>query len=262
MRIIIVDDEMHALQLFLADLIGYEVEYCFFNDDKNAIMKYVTENRADAAFLDINMPKINGIELASELLTFNSAVKFVFTTGLDVSMNDLPAAIASNTVGFLYKPYNRDELRRYLSEIADRVIKMTVKTFGAFDCFLDGRRVRFSSSKSKELFALCIAYNGKALTMTEAISQLWSDTAIDKSKILYRDAVWRLRKTLSELHFECVDFKRACLVLDPSNIVCDYWDYLAGRNADYNGEFMKSFDWSVQYTAYLDRVSILRSKGI
>ena len=117
MRIIIVDDEMHALQLFLADLIGYEVEYCFFNDDKNAIMKYVTENRADAAFLDINMPKINGIELASELLTFNSAVKFVFTTGLDVSMNDLPAAIASNTVGFLYKPYNRDELRRYFPRL-------------------------------------------------------------------------------------------------------------------------------------------------
>lgn len=29
MKIIIVDDEMHALQLFLADLIGYDVEYRF-----------------------------------------------------------------------------------------------------------------------------------------------------------------------------------------------------------------------------------------
>lgn len=68
MKIIIVDDEMHALQLFLADLIGYDAEYRFFNDDKAAIMKYVAENRADAAFLDINMPGINGVDLAGELV--------------------------------------------------------------------------------------------------------------------------------------------------------------------------------------------------
>lgn len=132
---------------------------------------------------------------------------------------------------------------------------MTVKTFGAFDCFLDGRLVKFSSSKSKELFALLIAYRGKALTMTDAISQLWPDSDTDKSKILYRDAVWRLRKTLAELHFECVCFKRACLMLDPSNIVCDYWGYINGENNDYNGEFMKSFDWSTPYLMHLDRIS-------
>lgn len=255
MKIIIVDDEMHALQLFLADLIGYDVEYRFFNDERSGILKYVAENRPEAAFLDINMPGINGIDLARELVTTQPSIKLVFTTGLDISRQDLPVSVAANTLGFLYKPYNRDELRRYLSEIAHKVVKMTVKTFGAFDCFLDGRLVRFSSSKSKELFALLIAYSGKTLTMTDAISQLWPDSDTDKSKILYRDAVWRLRKTLSELHFECVYFRRACLVLDSSNIVCDYWDYIAGRNTDYNGEFMKSFDWSTPYVMYLDRIS-------
>lgn len=255
MKIIIVDDEMHALQLFLADLIGYDVEYRFFNDDRSGILKYVAENRPEAAFLDINMPGINGVDLACELVAAQPSVKLVFTTGLDISRQDLPAAVAANTLGFLYKPYNRDELRRYLSEIDHKTVKMTVKTFGAFDCFLNGRLVRFSSSKSKELFALLIAYSGKMLTMTDAISQLWPDIDTDKSKILYRDAVWRLRKTLSELHFGCVDFGRACLVLDTSNIVCDYWDYIAGRNTNYNGEFMKSFDWSTPYAAYLDRIS-------
>ena len=255
MKIIIVDDEMHALQLFLADLIGYDAEYRFFNDDRNGILKYVAENRPEAAFLDINMPGINGVDLAGELVATQPSIKLVFTTGLDISRQDLPAAVAANTLGFLYKPYNRDELRRYLSEIAHKAVKMTVKTFGTFDCFLDGRLVKFSSSKLKELFALLIAYHGKALTMTDAISQLWPDTDTDKSKILYRDAVWRLRKTFAELHFECVTFKRACLILDLANIVCDYWDYIDGQNNDYNGEFMKSFDWSTPYLMYLDRIS-------
>lgn len=255
MKIIIVDDEIHALQLFLTDLIGYDTEYRFFNDDKEEILKYVASKKPEAAFLDINMPGINGIDLATELVAVHPTIKLVFTTGLDLTEKDLPSEIASHTLGFLYKPCDRDKLRFYLSEIANKVIKMTVKTFGAFDCFIGERVVRFSSAKSKELFALLIAYNGKMLTMSDAISQLWPDVDTDKSKILYRDAVWRLRKTLGDLHFECVDFKRACLVLDKSNIVCDYWDYIARRNDDYNGEFMKSYDWSMPYITYLDNIS-------
>ena len=252
MKIIIVDDEMHALQLFLADLIGYDAEYRFFNDDRNGILKYVAENRPEAAFLDINMPGINGVDLAGELVATQPSIKLVFTTGLDISRQDLPAAVAANTLGFLYKPYNRDELRRYLSEIAHKAVKMTVKTFGTFDCFLDGRLVKFSSSKSKELFALLIAYHGKALTMTDAISQLWPDTDTDKSKILYRDAVWRLRKTLRDVGFNCVTFGRANLTLIKDNIRCDMWDYVEGDRLLYNGEYLKNYEWSLIYQAVLD----------
>ena len=142
-----------------------------------------------------------------------------------------------------------------LLEIADRTRQMTVKTFGSFDCFIDSRVVRFSSSKSKELFALIVAYNGKTLTMNDAISQIWPDTDVEKSKKLYRDAVWRLRKTLSELNFDCVDFRRACLILNKSNICCDFWDYIARKNKDYSGEFMKNYDWSISYLPYLDSLN-------
>ena len=255
MKIMIVDDELHALQLFLSDLIGLDMEYRFFKDDESAIMKYVVSEMPEAAFLDINMPGINGIELASKLIEARPSIKIVFTTGLNVSEKDLPPDIAGNTVGFIYKPYDSDKVHYFLSEIAHKVRKMNVKTFGSFDCFIDDRIVRFSSAKSKELFALLIAYNGKALTMNDAISQIWPDTGVDKSKILYRDAVWRLRKTLSELHFECVNFKRACMVLNKDNIVCDMWDYVSGKSSDYSGEFMKNYDWSIAYLPILDKLN-------
>lgn len=255
MKIIIVDDELHALQLFLSDLIGLDIEYRFFKDDKNAILKYVVYENPDGVFLDVNMPGINGIDLASELIAIKPSIKIVFATGLNISENALPNDVAVNTVGFLYKPYDKDKLYYYLSEIANKTRKMTVKTFGSFDCFIDDRIVRFSSAKSKELFALLIAYRGKTLTMNDAISQIWPDTDVDKSKILYRDAVWRLRKTLSELHFDCVDFRRACLVLNKSNLICDSWDYAEGKNKNYNGEFMKNYDWSIAYLPILDKLN-------
>ena len=64
MKIIIVDDEMHALQLFLADLIGYDAEYRFFIDDRNGILEYGAENRPEAALLDKNKPAKNRDGLA------------------------------------------------------------------------------------------------------------------------------------------------------------------------------------------------------
>ena len=110
MKIIIVDDELRALQLFLIDLIGLDLEYKFFKDDETAVMKYVIAEKPEAAFLDINMPGINGINLASELIAAKPSIKIVFTTGLNLSEKDLPPEVALNTLGFLYKPYDNNKL--------------------------------------------------------------------------------------------------------------------------------------------------------
>lgn len=59
MKIIVVDDEMSALHAFLNEIIEEQgVEYKFYRDDIAAVCKYTAENAVDAAFLDINMPKM------------------------------------------------------------------------------------------------------------------------------------------------------------------------------------------------------------
>ncbi len=249
MKIIIVDDELRALHTFLNDVIGRtDVDYKFFKDDEREICEYVVANNVSAAFLDINMPKINGVELAEKLIYLSERIKIVFITGLDVSEKDLKEPVRSHTVGFLYKPYDPDLLKRYLASIGKDSPKLTAKMFGNFDCFINDTLVRFSSRKSKELFALLLTYNGRALTMGDAISHLWPDMDTDKSKPLYRDAVWRLRKTLKEIDFNCVNFERAQTTLLKDNISCDYWDLLDGK-ATPKGEFLKSYDWAALYFA-------------
>lgn len=253
MKIIIVDDEMAAHHIFLSDVIGRtDAEYRFFKDDEAEIGEYISKNKIDAAFLDVSMPGINGFDLAKKLISLDADLRIVFITGLNVSMADLVPEVRERTVGFLYKPYDADELRKILYTIGEGVQRLTVRMFGSFDCFLGDNPVRFSSSKSKELFALLLTYNGKSLSMSDAISQLWPDMDVDRSKILWRDAVWRLRKTLREIGFNCVEFRRACLFLDKTNITCDLWDHLKGIPSGYNGEFCKSYDWSVEYLAELD----------
>ena len=191
MKIIVVDDEMSALHAFLNEIIEEQgVEYKFYRDDIAAVCKYTAENAVDAAFLDINMPKMNGIELAEKLIKISPALKLVFITGLSVTESDLPENVRQHTAGVLYKPYDMSRLLMLMSLIKDKRRVLKAEMFDTFDCFVDGNKVNFSSSKSKELFALLLAYNGKTLTMGDAIAHLWPDGEADKSKILYRDAVW------------------------------------------------------------------------
>ena len=243
MKIIVVDDEMSALHVFLYEIM-YEkdVDYKFFRDDPNQILEYVASCGADAAFLDVKMPNVNGIELARTLISVSPRIKIVFITGLTIGFSDLPEDVRANTVGFIYKPYAKDELIKCLNAVAEGIPCLTVKMFGVFECYLNGRRVEFSSHKEKELFALLLYYNGKVLTMNDAISRMWGDHDVEKAKKLYRDAVWRLRKTLQRINFNCVEFGRAEIALDKRGINCDYWDYLEGKIAD-GGELLVSYDW-------------------
>lgn len=255
MKIVVVDDEMSALYAFLNEIIEEQgVEYKFYRDDGPSVCKYFSENAVDAAFLDINMPKINGINLASKLIEISPALKLVFMTGLSVTESDLPDAVRKHTVGFLYKPYTVPALLRLMSLIKEKKRVLKAEMFDTFDCFVDGQKVKFSSAKSKELFALLLTYNGKTLTMGDAIAHLWPDGDADKSKILYRDAVWRLRKTLEQIDVNCVEWRRAVLSLDKSCISCDYWDYLYTGKGNYSGEFCKLYEWSVDYLAQLDSI--------
>lgn len=261
MKIIIVDDDIITLQSLLNDLIDVnDIEFKFFKDKKEAILDYVKENKIDKALLDINMPSISGIELAKELIAIDENFKIAFLTGLNITKEEIDPLIQNNVIGIIYKPYNADDLNHYLKLLRNSTEVLEVKMFNSFDCYIDGKVVTFSSKKSKELFALLLAYNGKTLEMYDAISQLWPNHDIDKAKILYRDAVWRLRKTLDECSIRCVTFSRGSLCLETTNIHCDYYDYLKGKNDLYNGSFCKSYEFAKDYITYLDRLQEERRK--
>ena len=261
MLIVIVDDEMNALQLFLSDIVGKDsFDYRFFKDDPESIIDYVKNNDVAGAFLDINMPAMNGIDLAKKLLDVKRDLKIIFLTGTDTRIEDIPEEIKPHVIDIIYKPYKVIDIDNAIASIKKEKTVMEVKMFGSFDCFINHRIVPFSSSKSKELFALLLAFNGKSLSMGEAITFLWPDKDIDKAKILYRDAVWRLRNALEEVKFSCVDFQRALLILDKKNIECDYYDFLQGKEGYYGDSFLTSYEWSIEFESEIHYLSQARPK--
>ena len=257
MKIIIVDDEISALQDFLKQVILQDgVEYQFFGDNPEAILSYMETHPIDGAFLDVRMPRINGFDLAQRILAVSPSAKIAFFTGLSIKMEDIPEAIRDHVVAILYKPYGIEDLEYALHKIGSAHPKMHVMMFGPFDCFINGRPIVFSSTKSKELFAFLLANRGKTVTMNAALEALWGDRDVDRAKKLYRDAVWRLRETLNAVNFNCVEFGRAVLNVDLTDIECDYYHYLKHPDAIYyGGDFLPAYEWSAPMQDELDFIA-------
>jgi two-component system LytT family response regulator len=256
MKIIVVDDEIALLSTFLTHLIDKaEVEYQFFQNDPKAAIAYASLNHVDGAFLDINMPEMNGVDLAKELIKKVPTIKIVFITGYTYDAKEIQTSLGDNLLGFGYKPFDSTLIDHFLEAIAFQSKRPTlsVKTFGPFDLFVNGTPVRFSSSKSKELLALLVVYHGSQLTMDDCIGHLWPEKDLDLAKLLYRDAIWRLRKSLKEagLLF-LVNFARGSSSLCPNYLQCDYWNYLRKKDGSYHGSFLPGYDWSLEYQNELD----------
>lgn len=108
MKIIYVDDEEIQLENFritAKDIEGME-DLKLFSDSRQAY-KLAKEHPVDVAFLNIEMPHMDGIELAKKLKEISRKTCIIFVTAYEQyalkAMNARPA-------GYLLKPYGRAEV--------------------------------------------------------------------------------------------------------------------------------------------------------
>ena len=107
LRCMIVDDEPNAVNL-LEVLIGQTTSWELVARCYNALeaIAFLKDNKVDLLFLDINMPMLNGMELAG-LLSEETAI--VFTTAY---FEHAAESYSFNTIDYLLKPIT---LKRFLA---------------------------------------------------------------------------------------------------------------------------------------------------
>lgn len=112
LRVVIVDDERLAraeLRRLLA--VHPQVEIVGEAEDADTALSLIREQRAELAFLDIQMPGMNGLQLAAEL---DSACQFVFCTAFDSFAID---AFGLNALDYLVKPVVPERLAQTLARV-------------------------------------------------------------------------------------------------------------------------------------------------
>lgn len=117
MRILIVDDERPARDK-LRRLLEQESDVTALDEARDGVeaLEKIEAFKPDAAFLDIQMPEVSGIELAASMPA--PAPLIVFATAFD---EYAIRAFDANAIDYLLKPYDRARLQRALERVRQRL---------------------------------------------------------------------------------------------------------------------------------------------
>jgi DNA-binding NtrC family response regulator len=116
--ILIVDDEPNVRLMLQTTLesVGYHAAQA---EDGEAALKLVEASRCDLILLDLQMPRMGGIELLRRLRAAGNPIPVVFLTAHG-SIPDAVEAMKLGAIDFLTKPITPDALRRVVAEVIAR----------------------------------------------------------------------------------------------------------------------------------------------
>lgn len=256
MRAIIVDDEQMAIENLRMKLSGDDriTNIETFRSPVKAL-DYLRENEADIAFLDINMPVMDGLAMAKAMKEIRPDCSIVFVTGYSEYSVE---AYRLHVSGYLMKPASVEDIKNEIDFAISRKkgpaaptndTGIRVQCFGNFEVFVDGVPAKFKYTKTKELFAYLVCAKGKTISNDELCSVLWEGEEINLSKKSYfRNMISDLQTMLKDAGAADVLIKqRSALSIVTDKLECDYFSWLQGDpiaiNA-YRGEFMVQYSWS------------------
>jgi len=216
-------------------------------------LEWMNSNPVDLALLDIDMPDMNGLELAIRIKDKSPDTAVIFLTGYAQYAVD---AFKLRASGYLLKPVSKEALAadvRYVYSMKGKTLlakkRVSVRTFGGFEVSVDGRQVKFHMTKCKELLAYLVDRQGCSVTRPELSAILWEDRIYDRKQQKTLDVYIRsLRDTLTEYGIERIlEMQRGALRAVPKEFDCDVYRFFAGDpeavNA-YRGEYMSAYSWA------------------
>lgn len=108
--ILIVDDDPDVATVFSIGLEDEGFEVYSYNDPLQALSNFKS-NFYDLLLIDVNMPKMNGFELCTQILKFDVNVKICFITAGEINIEALREVHPTISVGcFIKKPVTIDYL--------------------------------------------------------------------------------------------------------------------------------------------------------
>ena len=281
LRCILVDDEPRFLR-YLGNACAQipDLEVCGQFESPSEALAFAEGNPFDIAFLDVEMPEINGLDLSGLLkerqIRLGADPAIVLVTAY--SEHAVKAWDVADY--YLLKPYMSSDIARAIARVRSRVQGapdrglpttplqeasrkrregVCVQTFGRFSVEADGTRVAFTNPKSKELLALLVDARGSSLSIEQVISALWEDKPYDRrAKKVYHYTLRKLREVLAENGMAGVLVSsRGQVSVDPRAFECDLYRFLDGdedaRRA-FNGDYLAEYSWGEPTAALLEKI--------
>ena len=235
-RAMVVDDEQLPIQMLekMLNASGLAKVDAAFTRPLEALA-YLKENKADAVFLDINMPDMEGLELAARILDLQEHIAVVFVTAYNEYAVE---AFRLNALDYLLKPVSEDRLLKTLYRIMegkDMPVpsgELAVRCFGKFTVNVGAQEIRFRTEKAGELLAYLIDNGDGFVSRSKILDSLWEDFDGDRAVVHFNSTLYNVKKALIPYGIQVsILYDRGSYRLDTEGMGCDYLKFCAlGKN--------------------------------
>lgn len=228
-NVAIIDDEslaLYNLTRYISDYDELNVVGAFTNPDE--FLDCLDNNKVQLVFLDIEMPQINGLDLASKVIQNYPDVEIVFATAYnEYAVN----AFELNALDYILKPVSQNRLSKTIEKVTKKIPvankdNVRIRCFGGFDIIIDEKIIPIKSAKAKEILAYLVHNEGKSLGWMPIADEVWPD-AIDDKKLMnnFHVACYALRSFLSENGIESIfEYSRNLYKIDVTKFSCDLYE--------------------------------------
>lgn len=166
----------------------------------------ITNLKPDVVFLDIELPGMNGIELATKLLNSNINIEIIFITAYNQYAIE---AFKLNAIHYLLKPADEEDIRIALERVMEKRKyyskpitndHLRIEVLGHMKVYQNDQEVRlkWSTVKVEELFALMLMYRKNGVEKWVLTEKLWPNVDLKKAEQNLYTSIYRLKKILSE----------------------------------------------------------------
>lgn len=218
--------------------------------------KKIKTIKPDVIFINYSQ---EAISLSKEINDSKLEVTVIFIIDDKLQSYDV---IKARAKGVILKPYNEKDIIEELTSLkmlTSKSHKVEVKTFGNFDILVDGKNVKFSRTKSKELLAYLIDKKGTSVSSSELIVNLWEEHDVCKTtRSMLHNLISDIKDTLLKHDIlDIIEMDRNAYRIICEKISCDYFDLLNGKKSAINkftGEYMAAYEWAMFTASTLENM--------
>lgn len=252
-RAIVVDDEWYNLEE-IADML---VETGLFEVPKKYQNPIVALEEAEqicpeVAFVDIEMPVMDGISLAKKLNHINHDIIIVFVT----SWNQYAVqAFDVNALDYILKPINIARFQKMVEKVKNEITilrgrkekSLSISCFGKLVVLIDNLPVKWERAKAEELFAFLLMHHNQYISKEVIIDNLWPGHEPQKALQILQTVVCSIRNTFSGLNskvFIRYNQSKYCLTLTDTK--CDFLEAINILDSIEHSESKELMDYVIE----------------
>ncbi len=229
-RAIIVDDERPAIGK-LTNMLTASGKIEIAGTFTNALvaLEALPRMEIEVIFLDVEMPEMNGITFANNVLNLNENTKIIFVTAYNEYAVD---AFEVNAVDYLMKPVTKERLDKALAKVTRKTDVLSVSLwdikvtcFGKFTVEnKEGIPVKWRTKKAEEFFAYLIDHYGKTISRDKIIDVLWGSYEVEKARVNLNTTMYNVKKAFANVGVaDLVKYSAGGYQLEEKRIHCDLW---------------------------------------